>query len=590
MKKYLIVVDLDDTLLRNDKSISTFTKQILRKCQGLGHKIVVNTARSYMRCLDFAQEIDADYICAFNGNLLCNREQDILWNRAIPMNISKNVIDNIAKYTDRIVNEGLFTSLCINQKDTSFLRSQHASISFVRMLESYKLIIRCNSNTYSSFKAQIAMYDLSTTFSRDKNTIRIMPPNSDKWYGIQKLKEIIGQGYSVMAFGDDITDYMTLRNADIGVRMENSVTELIETIDFITTSNEDDGVARFLCHYFNLEEDRINYQNVKVLDCSLRDGGHLNQSCFGRGVIKRFIEMISKAKVDIIEIGFLHDVSYDEDIAIYPNVFDAERFLEQVNTGESIISLMTQVDKFDISKLEPCKGKVKMIRVSFHNDLIEQGIQYCEIVKSKGYLCSVNPINFSHYTNEQVIELIKKVNRINPDVFSIVDTFGVLLNKDFRNKLNLLNHLLNRNIQKGIHLHDNLDLSFASAQTFIETNSFDGTIIIDASISGLGRSPGNLRTEIVTYYINLMCKERYSMEYIYRLIEKDIPRLKEQLNWSKDFAYSISAFENVHRSYAEYLMNHGFCLSEIEKLIKRIPAEYRGRFCEDVIARISSSD
>lgn len=589
MKKYLIVVDLDDTLLRRDKSISPFTREVLRKCQELGHKIVISTARSYMRCLGFAKEINADYICAFNGNLLCNREQDILWNRAIPTSVSKEVIDKVAKHTDRIVNEGLFTSLCVNQKDVSFLNSQYASISFVRMLESYKLIIRCNPSTYSSFKAQIAMYDLSITFSRDKNTIRIMPSHSDKWYGIQRLKEIVGQEYSIMAFGDDITDFMTLRNADIGVRMENSVNELIENIDFITTSNEDDGVARFLCHYFNLEGDRINYRNVKVLDCSLRDGGHLNQSCFGRDVIKRFIEMLSKSDIDIIEIGFLHDTNYSEDTAIYPTISDAERFLEQVNTGRSIISLMTQVDKFDISKLEPCTGKVKMIRVSFHNDLIEQGIRYCEIVKSKGYLCSVNPINFSHYTNEQVIELIKKVNRINPDVFSIVDTFGVLLSKDFRNKLNLLNHLLNRNIQKGIHLHDNLDLAFSSAQTFIETNSFDGPIIIDTSIAGLGRSPGNLRTEIVAYYINLMCKGRYSMEYIYRLIESDIPRLKEQLNWSKDFAYSISAFENVHRSYAEYLMDHGFCLTEIEKLIKRIPVEHKGRFREEVIARISSS-
>ena len=71
MKKYLIVLDLDDTLLRGDKTISDYTKSVLKRCQELGNKIVISTARSYIRTVDFAKQINADYICAFNGNLVC---------------------------------------------------------------------------------------------------------------------------------------------------------------------------------------------------------------------------------------------------------------------------------------------------------------------------------------------------------------------------------------------------------------------------------------------------------------------------------------------------------------------------------------
>ncbi len=587
MEKYFIVLDLDETLLHSDKTISEYSKAILKKCQDLGCKIIVSTARSYIRTVEFAKQINADFICAFNGNFVCDKEDNVLYYNSIEKEITKSIIQELSKCTDRIVNEGVYGSFCTNKEDVNFVDSKFASIKFVENLQSSKLILRCEEDRYPSIKSIAEKYDLSITFSREKNTARVLPKGSDKWVGIQKIKEFLNDNYKVIAFGDDITDLETLLNANIGVRMENSVEEIIENINFSTSSNDDDGVAKFLCHYFNLEQDKINYDNVKILDCSLRDGGHLNKSNFGYDIIKGIIEKLALANTDIIEIGFLQNCEFNRDNAIYPTVRAAEEVLKDIDCKQSTISLLTQVDKFDISTLEQCSGKVKMIRVSFHSNYIDLGMQFCEEVKKKGYICSVNPINFSHYSKEEVVELISKVNKLCPDIFSIVDTFGVLLNNDFRNKLNLINHLLNKNIQRGIHLHENLNLAFASAQTLIETNSVDGRIVIDTSISGMGRAPGNLKTEIMEYYINQATDgNRYSMEYIYSIMENEVFHLKERLNWKNNFAYGISAFEKTHRTYAEYLLNKGLSLKEIQKLIKLIPYENRGRFNEDVIAKI----
>ncbi len=587
MEKYLIVLDLDNTLLHSDKSISDNSKAILEKCQKLGCKIVVNTARSYIRTIDFAKQINADYICSFNGNFVCDKYDNIIYYNHIPENNSRAVIEEISKYTKHIVNEGLYASFCIDKEDVNFVDSKFASLNFVKNLQSCKLILKCKNEEYTSIKSITENYNLSITFMSEKNTARILPKDTDKWTGIQKIKQHLNQKYKVIAFGDDITDLETLSNADIGVRMKNSTSELIEKINFSTSSNNDDGVARFLCHYFNLEQKSINYDNVKILDCSLRDGGHLNESKFGYDIIKGFIEKLALARTDIIEIGFLQDCNFDKDCAIYPTVEDAEKILQSIDCKNSIISLLTQVDKFDISRLKKCSGKVKMIRVSFHSNYIDLGMQYCEEVKKKGYICSVNPINFSHYSNEQVVELIAKVNKINPDIFSIVDTFGVLLNKDFRNKLNLINHLLNQKISRGIHLHENLNLAFSSAQTLIDTNSFDGDIVIDTSVEGMGRAPGNLKTEFLEYYINNSTQtSRYEMEYIYALMENEIEKLKGTLNWKNNFAYGISAFEKVHRTYAEYLLKKGLSLKEIERLIKLIPVEKKGGFDDKIIETI----
>lgn len=587
MEKYLIVLDLDDTLLHSDKTISEHSKVILKKCQELGGKVVINTARSYIRTVDFATQIEADYICSFNGNFVCDREDNVIYYNPISSEVSRNIIRELSRYTNRIVNEGLYGSFCTDKEDVDFVDSKFASIKFVENLQSCKLILQCEKEEYPSIKNLVEKYGLSITFSREKNTARILPKGSNKWVGIEKVKEFLNEEYKIIAFGDDSTDLETLVNADIGVRMENSITEIIENVSFATSSNNDDGVAKFLCHYFNLEQGMVNYDNVKILDCSLRDGGHLNKSSFGYNIIKGFIEKLACANADIIEIGFLQDGVFNRDSAIYPTVKDAEEILKDIECKQSIISLLTQVDKFDISKLEPCNGKVKMIRVSFHSNYIDLGMQFCEEVKKKGYLCSVNPINFSHYSKEEVIELISKVNKINPDIFSIVDTFGVLLNNDFRNKLNLINHLLNKNIQRGIHLHENLNLAFASAQTLIETNSIDGKIIIDTSVSGIGRAPGNLKTEVMAYYINQVTQNnRYSLEYIYSLMENEVTFLRKELDWENKFAYGISAFEKTHRTYAEYLLNKGVFLQEAQKLIKLIPYENRGRFNENVIETI----
>lgn len=587
MEKYFIALDLDETLLHSDKTISEYSKTILKKCQDLGCKIIVSTARSYIRTVEFAKQINADFICTFNGNFVCDKEDNVLYYNPIEKGITKSIIQELSKCTDGIVNEGLYGSFCTNKEDVDFVDSRFASIKFVENLQSSKLILRCEEDRYPSIKSIAEKYDLSITFSREKNTARVLPKESDKWVGIQKIKEFLNDNYKIIAFGDDITDLETLLNADIGVRMENSVEEIIENINFSTSSNDDDGVAKFLCHYFNLEQDMINYDNVKILDCSLRDGGHLNKSNFGYDIIKGIIEKLALANTDIIEIGFLQNCEFNRDNAIYPTVRAAEEVLKDIDCKQSTISLLTQVDKFDISKLEQCSGKVKMIRVSFHSNYIDLGMQFCEEVDKKGYICSVNPINFSHYSKEEVVELISKVNKLSPDIFSIVDTFGVLLNNDFRNKLNLINHLLNKNIQRGIHLHENLNLAFASAQTLIETNSIDGRIVIDTSISGMGRAPGNLKTEIMEYYINQATKgNRYSMEYIYSIMENEVFHLKERLNWESKFAYGIGAFEKTHRTYAEYLLNKGVSLKEIQKLIKLIPYENRGRFNEDVIAKI----
>ena len=101
---------------------------------------------------------------------------------------------------------------------------------------------------------------------------------------------------------------------------------------------------------------------VRLLDCTLRDGGHINKGKFGKKIIKAILSDLVKAKVDIIEAGFLWDSETDEDTARFESIKKLKRYLPQ-DMGNSKISLMA--DNVDLSNLEPYDGTVEFIRLSF---------------------------------------------------------------------------------------------------------------------------------------------------------------------------------------------------------------------------------
>ena len=579
MKEYLIVLDLDGTLLDDNNKISDFDKLVLKKCKEKGCKIALNTSRNYIRTIPYKEEIDADFTICFNGNYVISDK--IIYKNGFTKGNTKKIMDILIERKCNFIVECLNGTYRNRFEKNDVIESNYIRLEDINLKDCYKFLVDCSPDDAINLMSLFTKLDLTLSYDSKNNFLRIMPKESNKWNGLKKLDL---EKYDIISFGNDETDLMTLVNSYLGIKMKNSDLSL-DSINFWTESNNESGIGKFLNNYFNFDINS-NYNNIKILDCTLRDGGHLNKSKFGKNTIYSIINNLIKSNIDIIEIGFLEDCKYDENVACFSNVSEAENLLKEVDCKNSTIALLTQVDKFDISNLEECSGKVKMIRVSFHSNLIEEGMKYCEQVMNKGYICSCNPINFSGYSKHEMTALIKKVNKINPSYFSIVDTFGVMLNNDFSNKIKLLNNLLNDKIKLGLHLHNNLSSSFSTAQILMQQQSRFDNIIIDASLGGMGRAPGNLKTELLAYYLNFEKQNKYDMKYIYKLLEKDIKDISKEYNWDLNFIYSISAFEKVHRTYAEYLINQNCSFFDAQNIIKQIPKENKGRFNETVIKKI----
>ena len=320
---------------------------------------------------------------------------------------------------------------------------------------------------------------------------------------------------------------------------------------------------------------------IQFLDCTLRDGAHVNGGKFEKDHIKNIISRLSKAFCDIVEIGFLKNVVYDEDITSYPEMKEAEDILRESFSNDDVrYSLMARADTYDVSKLSYCEGKIKLIRIAFYYDYLDKAIDFAKVVKSKGYDFTLNLINTPGSSLDELERLIDYANEIIPYAVMIVDTFGVLDVATLTAIASNYHDKLDSRIKLGLHAHENMSQANALAQCFIELIGDKRDIIVDGSLMGMGRAPGNLCTELICNHLNERYGKQYDLKPILESISDDILPMKGKYKWGYSPEYFISAKYRVHRSYAEYMSEKGMTLEKIDEVLSKIDRQHSKKYDE----------
>lgn len=298
-------------------------------------------------------------------------------------------------------------------------------------------------------------------------------------------------------------------------------------------------------------------RKIRLLDCTLRDGGYINDWNWGYGCAKSIIKSLTKANVDIVEVGFLRDVpEYIPDITVANTISELNKLVPDTCQG-TIYSAMVMQSNYTHKKLEKYSGHgIKMIRLTFHDYDIDDGLRFAEEVKEKGYMLAINPINIMGYQDMDILKLVEKINLIKPDFFSIVDTFGSMRSEDLNRLLSLLDHNLSAHIGIALHLHENMSLSFSLAQAFLQKN-IKRDVIVDGSLIGMGRNPGNLPLELIADYLNNNYDRAYDLDCILDAAQEYIIPLKGDTEWGYSPGFFLSAKYNLHRNYAEFYLGKG---------------------------------
>lgn len=299
--------------------------------------------------------------------------------------------------------------------------------------------------------------------------------------------------------------------------------------------------------------------DIKLLDCTLRDGGYVNEWRWGFGPARRIIQTMTRAGVDVVEVGFLRNVDgYNPDVTVCNTIEELNRLLpDESQRGRTMYSGMAMRSNYDISKLAPYDGHgIEIIRITAHDYDIRDGMEFARHIKELGYKVSINPINIMGYSDKDLLWIFEQVNTIHPWQFSIVDTFGSMRRRDLERIVNLADHNLAPDIRLALHLHENMALSFCLAQEFLEKH-LHRDLAVDGSLMGMGRIPGNLPIELIADYMNDNCGSHYNIDDMMDAIQDHIAPIKGECAWGYTPAYFLSAKFNLHRNYAEHYLGKG---------------------------------
>lgn len=326
---------------------------------------------------------------------------------------------------------------------------------------------------------------------------------------------------------------------------------------------------------------------IKLLDCTLRDGGYINNWNFGRKNIKNICNSLAEARIDVVEVGFLTNKAHSEEDALYCSCEEIAQ-TANIDKNKTEIAAMiaigeTEMDPISLPKAD--KAVLDIVRITFHHTRqeIEKAVAYAGCLMQKGYKVCMQPVGTTIYKDRELLELIEIVNKLKPYAFYLVDTLGTLYKKELLRFIYLIDNNLERSIKLGFHSHNNLQMSFSNAQLILEYSSAR-EFLIDCSLFGMGRGAGNLCTELIAQYMNSEGIAAYNMMPIVAAIDNYINPIHLTKTWGYSAQYYIAAIHNCHPNYASYLMNkQTLNMNQIDLILKNIASEDKHIFKRDVI-------
>lgn len=326
--------------------------------------------------------------------------------------------------------------------------------------------------------------------------------------------------------------------------------------------------------------------NISILDCTLREGGYVNNWDFGCSNITDIITNLTLANLEYIECGFLKQENHSSDTSIFSNISQLENLISEGNS-DTTYTLMINYGEYDISLLPKCPKNNIGIRVAFKKEERYEALEYCARIKEKGYKIFINPMHSFSYTSGEFLDLIEKANNIYPFALTIVDTTGSMKEKDILSLYYLTDSNLDKNISLAFHSHNGQQLSFSNAQSLMKINT-DRQLIIDSTVFGIGRGSGNLCTELIAQYINDNYNGSYDIPYVLQIVDNQIKPIYEKAPWGYSVAYYLAATSNCHPNYAKFLNDKKLSAQTLLKIFGQIPDNKKTCFDKELIEKIYS--
>ncbi len=313
----------------------------------------------------------------------------------------------------------------------------------------------------------------------------------------------------------------------------------------------------------------------RLLDCTLRDGGYVNDWDFGHDNLISIFERLVDSKVDIIEVGFIDESRpYDYNRSIFPNTESIGQTFGSVKKRPQMVVGMIDYGTCSLENIQPCEESfLDGIRVIFKKQKMYDAMMFCRQLKDLGYKVFSQLVSITAYDDSDLLALIDLVNDVKPYAVSMVDTYGLLDPSKMLHYYTLLDKNVNLSVKIGFHAHNNFQLAYANTMAFLEKET-TRDIVADGTLFGMGKSAGNAPLELVAMFMNNKYNAKYDTQSMMESIEESIKPFFTKSPWGYKMYFYLSASNECHPNYVQYLQSkENLSVSKVDELLSRIEPE-----------------
>ena len=284
-------------------------------------------------------------------------------------------------------------------------------------------------------------------------------------------------------------------------------------------------------------------EKIKMLDCTIRDGGLINNHKFEDKFVRAVYKSLSEANVDYMEIGYKNSkrLFSPKDFGKWKFCDDDE--IKKVTEGiesNTKIAVMVDVDRVDIDDVKPRKNSpVSMVRVATYVKEVDKAIHLVNRFADLGYETTVNIMAISKALDNEINEALEQLEKESKaDVIYIVDSFGALYQESIEFLIKKAKSII-KTKEIGIHAHNNQQLAFSNS---IEAIIHDANYV-DATVYGIGRGAGNCPLELMLGFLK---NPKFDIRPVLDLISNEFIPLREKIEWGYIIPYAITGILDEH--------------------------------------------
>lgn len=393
------------------------------------------------------------------------------------------------------------------QVDTDYILYTPVTSPLVKS-ETYEDIINTFRNLDSKYDSVVTMNYLKDFLWEDDKPLNYDPLNCPRSQDMESVFRL--------NFGGCLLPRETMIKNKYVVGDNPYWYELTETEGIDVDVPFDFNIAE-LIYEKNIKE-QIEKKRVKVLDCTIRDGGFENNFSFTIEDVKRALKTSSDVGYDYFEIGYLTNPELvKKDAGIWKNIpFDLVSEIKNDVKPNCKISVMIDSWRYDIKNLIPSsETDIDLIRVCSYEEQLDDSLEMCREIKRLGYEVSLNVICTSYIDIDSFVKIREKLLTEDfLDFLCFADSYGALT-PDYVRKIITIFRNMNPNVLIGFHSHDNMSMSMANTITAIE----NGADMVDGTYTGIGRGGGNLRLELLTLYLSLNKGYQFNLNSLFEYLD-----------------------------------------------------------------------